>query len=213
MRDHHLIKESVIKREDIDKNNYTLSLFNQSLAMGIISKEIIRKFQLDSLGILKKLIMKYTFGESSSVKVETAENIMLSIYYCIDAYMASLNMPEKSMAMLEEIGLQEIYNKGVKEVRSCMEECKILYEDVKKNKLDIKLQAYNETVEKALADFFRCYNCLFNAHDTMCSIDYPLSLDDMSIQGVFYIKQYLERLILETKFCHCFHVENIENLL
>jgi hypothetical protein len=48
--------------------------------------------------------------------------------------------------------------------------------------------------------FLKKYNILFEAHNTMASIDYPLAVDDMSLQGVFYIRQYLERLHIESQF-------------
>ncbi len=61
--------------------------------------------------------------------------------------------------------------------------------------------------------FFKLYNVLFGAHDTMCSIDYPLAMDDMSLEGILYIKQYIEHIAIENSVCQCFSIENIESIL
>lgn len=47
----------------------------------------------------------------------------------------------------------------------------------------------------------------------MASIDYPLAIDDMSVQGVFYIKQYLERFRMEAEFCHFFPKQALREIL
>jgi len=59
---------------------------------------------------------------------------------------------------------------------------------------------YNTTIDESSPIFLKKYNILFEAHNTMASIDYPLAVDDMSLQGVFYIRQYLERLHIESQF-------------
>ncbi|MCT4542998.1 MAG: DUF6179 domain-containing protein [Vallitalea sp.] len=190
----------------------TLSLVNQGVKKGLISQQSIDNFQVDLLNILKKLIDKYTFGESSSVKIETAENLLLSVHYCIDAYLDSIEYND-AIEMIEKLGLNEIYKRGKDEIKNCLETCKLLYENVKNNMFNIELQAYNDTIN-SISDFFIHYNYLFAAHDTMgCSIDYPLSLDEMKLQGVYYIKEYLEKLTLETEFCTNFEIEDIIELL
>ncbi|WP_169834292.1 DUF6179 domain-containing protein [Paenibacillus donghaensis] len=98
-------------------------------------------------------------------------------------------------------------------VSKCFEETKQLYNEVKKNKLDVPVDAYNMTIDESLPVFMKKYGIIFDAHNTMASIDYPLAIDDMRLQGIFYIKQYLERLQMETKFCHFFSHEDLLDTL
>lgn len=179
---------------------------NNNLAL-----QFIRKNNIETLEILKNLIQKYTFGESSSVKTEVAENLLLSIYYSIDTYVNRYSK-EKGLVTLQNQGIREIYQEGLKEVRFCFKQCKDLYEDIMFNKQEINIQAYNDTLDMAIPYFLKHYNCLYNAHETMCSIDYPLAIDDMSVQGTFYIKKYLETIILESKFCNYF-IDEIDEVL
>ena len=46
----------------------------------------------------------------------------------------------------------------------------------------------------------------------MASIDYPLAIDDMTIQGVYYLKQYLTYLKIETEFCQMFNQDDLRDL-
>ncbi|GMQ65357.1 DUF6179 domain-containing protein [Vallitalea maricola] len=179
---------------------------NNDLALELISKN-----NIEILVILKKLIEKYTFGESSSVKVEVAENLLQSIHYSIDAYVSKCSQ-EEGLITLQSEGITEVYEKGLSEVKLCLEQCKELYKNVMDNKLQINIQAYNDTLHTAIPYFLREYNCLYNAHETICCIDYPLAINDMDIQGVFYIRKYLERIMLENKFCNYF-INEIDEVL
>ena len=47
----------------------------------------------------------------------------------------------------------------------------------------------------------------------MASIDYLLLFYDMSVKGVFYMKSYMETLLMETRFCRLFSDKEIQDLL
>ncbi len=201
------------ENEKIDRSQYTLSLMAQGLQKRMIQPQFVQGCQKDTIEILKKLIIKYTFGESSSVKVEVAENIMRSIYYVMDAYLAQEETPYESLTQLEDMGVQKVYEEGLVYLRGMVKSCKEQYEKVKENSLELDVIAYKDTIIGGLGSFFKLYNVLFCAHDIMCSIDYPLAVDDMSIEGVLYIKQYLENMDFENRVCQCFSIKDIERLL
>ena len=206
------ISNEKIRKENLDKNQYTVSLLKEGFRAGIIDKAAVERIQTEIIFILRDLIMRYTKGESSSVTNETAEKILNSIYYSIDAYTLSFKNPEDSIAVLKVKSIKEIYEKGVETVTSCVNDGKVLYKEISENRLKLPLQAYNLTID-SIADFFEKYGIVFDAHNTMADIDYPLVFDNMSIRGIFYIKQYLETLKVETEFCRYFNVEEIEKTL
>src|SRR5690606_6035417 len=131
-----------------------------------------------------------TRGESTSVTTETAESLLTSIVYAADAYLSSLADPVKAMADLKTMDIREIYERGVAEVSQCFEETKRLYREITANRLEVPVDAYNLTIDEALPVFLGKYGIIFDAHNTMASIDYPLAQDDMQLQGVFYMKKY-----------------------
>lgn len=204
-----LVARGNIKRKNLKQNQYTVSLMNEGLRNGLLNHQEIYNIQNRLMLVLQNLIKRYTKGESSSVTTETAESILTSMLYAIDAYFISLGTPEKAMSDLRTIDIQSCYEEGVEIVRTCFEESKQLYNNIKKNKLNVPVDAYNITIDESLPIFMRKYGIIFDAHNTMASIDYPLAIDDMRLQGVFYIKQYLERLHMETNFCQLFSHEDL----
>lgn len=202
-----------IRKERLDRNHYTISLFNEGVRTGLIDQATQDNFLTQIMILLAELMHKYTYGESSSLKVETTQRFLLSILYAVDSLIISIPDPGDALELLASTDLKEIYKKGLEQLEDRVEDSQQLYMDIRKNKLPIKNEAYHDTIDEALSEFFRSYDVLFGAQETMCSIDYPLLFDDMNIQGIDYIKQYLERLQLENQFCRLFAQEDIDQLL
>ncbi|WP_425446510.1 DUF6179 domain-containing protein [Dethiothermospora halolimnae] len=204
-----------VEKFKLEQNQYTASLLNETLKLGLLNIKEVSRIQTEVSYILEKLIMRYTKGESTSVTVETTKKLLSSIMYSIDAYMMNYDDVEKSIIDLKTKDIKEIYIKGVELVSLYYEKTMKDYRKIKRNKLNTKLEAYNATIYEAIPLFFRKYEIMFGAHNTMASIDYPLALpvDDIKIRGVFYIKKYLEHLDIETEFCKHFREEDIEEIL
>jgi len=191
------------------ENKNFMALLSQGYSAGLIDKYVITDIEQQITLLLSELITKYTYGESTSVKTETAFNILSSIYYTLDVFTAVchkendiLNYPVREMF----VDGQEIIHRWVAESQQ-------LYQDIIANKLNLPLTTYHESLTKAIPDFFKHYNPLFGAHDTTTLIDYPLVFDDMSRSGIIYIKNYLELLRIETQFCRCFDEREVNMVL
>ncbi|WP_333860727.1 DUF6179 domain-containing protein [Clostridium sp.] len=175
-------------------------------------KTLPKSMESGVLLIFKELIIRYTKGKSSSVKEDNAFNILNSIYYSINAYMQCYGKQERCSDLIYEEDVDFIYKKGVEIVKKYTEECRKIYKNIKENKLNIPLEVYNDTIDN-LEDFFNNYDEVFGAYDIPCSIDYPLTFDNMSLTGIFYIKQYIEKLKMETDFCDFFKQSSIRKIL
>jgi hypothetical protein len=208
-----LVSRSKIKKANLRRNQYTISLLNEGLRAGLLTGQEVYRIQAGLMGILQDLIRRYTQGESSSVTSETAESIMASLLYAVDAYTLQFINPDQAVTELKTGNIRNIYEQGLELLRRLFEETKQLYQEVKKNKLDVPVDAYNMTIDESLPIFMKKYGIVFDAHNTMASIDYPLAVDDMRLQGVFYIRQYLERLQMETRFCRRFDRRDLLDLL
>ncbi|PKM76912.1 MAG: hypothetical protein CVU90_10060 [Firmicutes bacterium HGW-Firmicutes-15] len=213
MKNTAIEKQSALGKERLDPNHYTLALIEEGHRLGLINQTAMDCIQTQLMSLLADLIIRYTKGESTSVKVETAQSLLLSILYSIDVCISSFPNPEDAIALLKAENLKEIYKKGLALVTSCVAYTRNLYQDIMDKKLDIPIQAYHSTLDEALPDFFNNYDEVFHAQDTMASMDYPLLFDDMHVQGIFYIKQYLESLAIETQFCSLFPKEDVAKLL
>lgn len=202
-------KNIPVRKENLDPHQYTVTLLQEGLRSGLISKQSMENIQTQVLSLFKDLVLRYTKYGSTSVTVETAEKLLHSLYFALDAGMAAADDPAENIALLKKTNLREIYEQGIAVISACLRESEEQYQNIRDNKLDVPLEAYNDTLEEAMADFFRHYNIVFAAQDVPASIDYPLLYDDQKAKGVFYIRQYLERLALETEFCRFFRREEI----
>lgn len=181
--------------------------------IGDLNHEAIHDIQLQIMELLKDMIKQYTQGDSTSVRVDVAEKILVSIHYVMDLYISSLPSFEEQLTCLKSHGIREVYRQGLTHIKTLLAEAKLLFSEVDKNMLNVPSEVYTDTFDKALPEFFKSYDIYFNAQDTMCSIDYPLIFDDASLQGITYIKHYLTVLKIETAFCSLFPTDDITTLL
>jgi len=207
------IAERKVRRSRLTRHQYTIGLLQEGRHAGLLTSEETMRIQQGLMLILQELILRYTQGESTSVTTETAEDIMLSVLYATDAYLFGLGQPEQAIDCLKRMSIRDIYTQGVETVSQCFADTKQLYEDVSQTMVQVPIDAYRLTIDESLPVFLRKYGMIFHAHNTMASIDYPLAQDDMKLQGVFYMKQYLERLQLENTFCNQFDLQAILELL
>ncbi|MBE9915451.1 hypothetical protein G8C92_15630 [Paenibacillus donghaensis] len=210
---HGLTQRGSIRKSRLQRNQYTVSLMNEGFQAGFLTSREMMRIQHAFMQILQELIKKYTRGESTSVSTDTAESLLTSIMYAADAYLFGCGEPELAMTYLQTMDIRQIYERGLEKVNECFIETRQLYKEIISNKLEVPVDAYHMTIDESLPVFLRRYGVIFDAHNTMASIDYPLAIDDMRLQGVFYMKQYMERLKLENEFCAMFDPEELLNLL
>ncbi len=206
-------KRRLLSKARLDPDHYTLALLEAGHRAGLINQSTLDDIKSQLMGLLRDLILRYTRGESTSVKTETAQNLLLSILYSIDTYISSYPHPEEALVLLQAHPLQETYDKGLAQLNLCFNATHSFFQALQANKLDFPNQAYHATLDEALPDFFKNYDILFRAQDTMASIDYPLLFDDMHKQGILYIQQYLEHLAIENEFCQLFPQQDVKQLL
>ncbi len=212
MTDTNMATRSLMRQKHLNPNQYTLTLLKEGYRTGLIAQEDIDHIQSQIMALLAESIVRYTGGESTSVRTETAQRIMMSVLYAVDAYLKSIGTPEDAVAFIPTGSVKKIYAGGLELLEKTFVDTKQIYREVLKNKLGIRNVAYHSTVDD-LCQFFDRYDMRFNTQDTIASIDYPLLFDDQEVQGVYYIKQYLEKLAWETEFCRLFSIQDINKLL
>jgi len=196
-----------------DANQFALSLMDQGYRANIFTGAEIEAIQIQVLQLLKEYILKYTHYDSSSVKEETAQSILQSIFYCINSYLMGLENHEQSIRILKTTGIKEIHRRGLELTKNQVCQARDIYQEVKSTKLEVSLTAYEDTINEGIQSFFQNYDVYFDAHNTVANIDYPLLCDDMSRTGISYIKNYLEKLKMENELCRHFSPEEINLLL
>jgi|GEM_PF-176397 hypothetical protein len=202
-----------LDRHHLDPHHYTLSLLKEAYRLKLIDQAGLDAIQSQMMELLARTIMRYTGGESSSVTNETAQRIMLSLFYAIDACMLCLDDSDEALKQLTTRGLASIYQQGLAVLESCLLSTEQIYRRLQEQRLKVDNLAYQTTLDEALPDFFKHYDVLYAAHETMASIDYPLFLDNMQVSGIFYIRNYLLTLTVEDCFCRRYSHQEIKKLL
>ncbi|HDO9525081.1 TPA: hypothetical protein P5Q00_003965, partial [Clostridioides difficile] len=200
-----------INENNLIKNQYSISLLKECLNCKVIDEREVYNIQQEISLILMDLIKKYTNGQSTSVKTEVAEKLLISIWYAIDAYINKLGDIEKRVVELTAKNVKKVYLGGIEILEEELVRLKDFYKLMMSRKLDTNSIAYNDTLME-LSSFFKSYIVKFEAQDVPVSIDYPLALDDMDVKGIYYVKNYIESIDIENRFCNLFKKKDREKL-
>jgi len=209
----NLERQHLIKRESLNEAEYFLTILQEASRLNLLTDSKLESIQLQSIELLAGQTELYTGGESSSVKTETAQSIMQSIFYNIGVYLKSFPDPDMSLEAIKQKPLLELHRHGRKLAEKQIKSAVELLGAIRNDSIVTDNCAYNDTIENGISVFFSAYNADFAAHDTPASIDYPLSNDKMDLVGIEYIYNYLQKLFLENRFCKNFTGHDIHCLL
>ena len=186
-----------------------MSAATGAVPQGAASAEEQAAFQAGLWELLAAQTARYTMGESSSVPMDTARELLRSIQFCIGMApggSAEAGQPPKGASA-------ELFEQGLRQVWLLAEEGKLLLGEARRTALPIGNLSYRDTLE-ALPGFFRMYDIRYFAHDIPCMIDYQLLCPvPEELLGISFIGEYLHRLIAENRFCRCFDTDTVIRLL
>ncbi|AQS06865.1 DUF6179 domain-containing protein [Clostridium beijerinckii] len=211
--DNYIIDRNDTIENLLSKEHYFQSLLQVLHSNDILNNKELENIQVQILGILRETANYYTKAESYSVRVEVAEQIMLSIYYTIGSFLKGKTSIKEKITLIKENAMKYLFSEGEKVLKIKIEESKELLKNVQKSKLKTSNYAYIDTIDYGIPLFFIEYDSRFAAHEMQGSIDYPLAIDEMELVGIEYINEYLRKIDFENQFCSHFDIYEIENLL
>jgi hypothetical protein len=207
-------KRYILNGSHLKGEFYFTSILQEAYACGGLNDFDIENIQLQCIQFLAYKSERYNDGESSSIRVETAENIMKSNLYTIGLYLKSLPDADSAVSALKEHTIPEMYQKGRALIDVKKHSANHIYTMAAFNKLSSPNYTYNATLnDSGIGIFFRLYNPDYAAHEIPTSIDYQLCDPVTDLAGIEFIQRYLENLYLENKFCSYFAPEDIHHLL
>lgn len=195
----------------MEENNKSLMAFSDNIQIDKnISEEDKMLIEFKIWNLLGKHTERYTMGDSTSVPIEIAEELLNSICFSLGLELREL-MNAKEVLMEEDIS--DLLKASWSKITSLMERGKKLLEAVRKSSPNIENISYKDTLNE-IDKFFNKYDYRFFAHKIDCSIDYQLSNPvSEKLQGIEYINEYLKALLIENEFCICFDRDNIIYIL
>jgi hypothetical protein len=162
---------------------------------------------------MAKQVERYTNDESSSIRVEKAQQLLQSITYNIGLNLKSYPEMNTKLEVLQTEKLSVLFYQGLDLISEIYKKAKALLAQLQKNHLNIENYAYHDTLFTGIPEFFHDYNMEYAAHDNVGSIDYPLCKAITDLLGIEYQYEYLIRLTIENNFCRKFNDKTIQSLL
>lgn len=204
---------SIIKRENLDECNYLKTLLEEGYNKHLITDKDITDIQMQLLQLLDERVYKYNGIDSSSIRTEIMEEMSNSNIYTIGIYLKTFRNPEDALENIKEKGIQLAYQKGRKQIDKMLNVISVMYIKVQQNKLDIQNYTYNATIIGGIQGFLKIYDPDFKAQDMIITADYPTYNNLIGkLEGVEFIKEYLNSIYLENVFCNKFTTEKIRYL-
>lgn len=197
-------KYSKIRRELLSEELYFQSLLQEAYKQAEISDWEMENIQMQCIKLLADTTESYNKDESSSIKIEVAQNIMASSFYTISIYLKSLCDIYSALDSIKKEPISKLYKQGRSIINEKLDDAKHLYGLVWETKIQNPNYTYNATIEEGIKSFFKQYNADYEAHETPASIDYQLMNPVTGLTGVEYITQYLKNLYMENLFCSKF---------
>lgn len=205
---------SQIKKDKLDSISYFQTIIEEGYKVKLLTDEDMVNIQIQLLELLDKVVYKYNGVDSSSIRKEVLEDISISNIYTLGIYLKTFTNPDNAIKELKEKGLIYIYEQGKKRIYKMLDIIRISYVKVKQTKLNIFNDIYNDTIIGGIKGFLKIYDADFKAQDMKITADYPLYNQLIGkLEGVEFIKEYLNSIYLENIFCKYFPEQNIKELL
>lgn len=148
-------------------------------------------------------------GDSASMRVEVARDVMDGALYTLGLHLKQQPDAETALRILAGTDLNELYREARQTLEGQFQTTRRLWRAVRNIAVPTPHIAYRETLLEGVGGFFRWYDMDFAAHQTPGDIDYPLALPVPDGGGVEYVRWWLERALLENRFCRRFAPEEV----
>lgn len=186
--------------DGIDYGAYTASLMRQAAEAGLLDERALTSMQEGLLGLLRSQIEEITRGESSSVPAETADQLMDDIGYCIDVALKHAATPQESLALLREHPMDTLYRMGTELLDQEERACERLLSRVRATRTPTVNEGYRILLDVTFPQYLRDWKVRRHPGDFVVLTEYPLARE-VSASGIFGVRERLESLALENRFC------------
>ena len=211
MADHSLITPLPIDVSSLDPDDYTASLTHAAIKSGLLGGQALQTMQDQLFGILHDQIEQATHGESTSVPEESAAQLMDGIGYCIDIALKNCSSPEDSLSLLKNQAMGELYQMGAAILSDHARACERLLSRVRATRTKTVNEGYNILLDSTLPQYVHDWKAARFPRNFIVMTEYPLA-DERASGGIIGVRDRLEQLALENRFCGRF-MGDLEGLL
>ncbi len=159
------------------------------------------RLQEQLLELLSWQTVRYTCGDSTSIPLENAQELLQSIWFCLGL---DSDPSAARLSSLVNGGVRQAFEHGLRQIQVQLDYGQQLWQSLCANLPPVQNRSMLDTLRN-LKGFWRRYDYRFFAHQIPCDIDYQLALPVPDcLCGVEYVNRYLEHLEAEFMFLSCF---------
>jgi hypothetical protein len=196
----------------MDNEESFLSVLGQQNIESLLTPQEALKIRGKLWDLLAGRAESYTMGGSSSVRIETAQELLRSAGFVLRHALGEAE-PSVIKDLLLNGAYDDLFRSGLNKLEACVAEGEALLQKALATATAVENAAYRGTL-KELGVFFKRYHIHHFAHEIPCMLDYPLARPvDEALLGIDYIADYLRRLLLENDFLSRFDPQAVTLLL
>lgn len=189
MTELQLTSQNGFQPENLRKSDYTNTLAAEAARIGLYTEEDILSIQTGLMNTLAVVIGYATKNESTSVRLDKANDYLACILYNCDTYLLTLNDPMTAADYLKSMSIEEMYNRGFAINRDHFREAKRLFANVRYTRLHDGSKTYNRAIDILLPHYLGAYDPRFNAQDKLF-----MSIPSLGIRGPFHMDETVTML-------------------
>lgn len=200
-------KFQLINKRNVHQSHYTQSLIAEALRVGMIPIEFVDDVQMQVRGILEDRLRELRRVSSAAVDEECAKKQLDSIFYSVDTYLLGFHDPMYAINALQAMCVEDMYREGQKAVKSLICETIALSVKAKKTRIQTDNAAYNKTLDEEIRSYLNRYNYRYAGQTVVQTLTYPLTDGESRLNGIHYLRDYLNRFLTENRFVAMFDPE------
>lgn len=173
----------------------------------------IARMQAQCLSLLAKRAEAWSCGKSSSIRTETAQELLSSILFTLGVALKAFPCPEDAVDALRQSPLERLFYAGLQKIRRKVQIAQLTHKQLVRQLFRTQNVFYRSTAVDAISGFFKLYRPEFFAHQIHITADYPVFLAVDDLAGIEFIERYLRHIAYENRFCLYFPPDRVHRLL
>lgn len=208
-----LMRRAQIDAAALDEEDYFVSLLSAGRSAGVIDDAAIARIQRESTALLVQQTALLTGGKSGSVRAETAQELLSSIFYTLGIALKRCPSPDAALERVLSVPLDALFDEGQAAIRRRVAYARSLHRRTLTALCPVGNVFFRDTVTGGISGFFKLYRPALFAHETHITADYPTFFGEGRVTGIEFIARYLHHISVENRFFSCFAPEDIARLL
>lgn len=203
----------LIDKAKLQSNNYFSSLSKQAYDCGLISDGDVERIKIELFLLLGEICKTITEKGTSSIQIDTAEEISESILYTLSLRLKKCPSPENAAKLLQNEKIGVLFEEGQKELSDNLINLRAKWTVLQRKLFKTQSHSFTESAKETMKKFFTDYDYKLSAHKNVVLFDYPVYKEGEKLSGLEYISQKLDCFVSENEFLNNFDSQAVHCLL